>query len=204
MQTLWPYEVHLTVPTSDVEKFKEACIELRIKPIILDLQKKKSDEVIQDFMTSSLVFGDKTDAFKEVKRLTEELNKLGLEVIRSKVETAGHNPLVKSKDLPKDTYFESHIQVVIRNSQKENGDLKIFDELKDLHLSRNPFKVHQDSYVQMITYRSYSDSYEEFGNKVCNFVERMEIAGLSIPNYPHIEFCIYDSNVHHDSEWLNS
>jgi tetrahydromethanopterin S-methyltransferase subunit B len=54
------FEIHITVDVSEdfsrVDKFREDCVKIEVKPIVLDLEMKEGS--IKDIMTSSKHFGD--------------------------------------------------------------------------------------------------------------------------------------------------
>jgi len=134
-----PFEIHVTIKRPyDVERYKKDCEEIGVKPIVLDLDNTKID-----VMTSSIHYGDNKSAYENMKNVTTGLINRGYTVIREKIETFPFHPAAPTaKDanptMPKDCYFESHISVTIKKSDKD-GLVHLASE-HDAHLSRNFFK----------------------------------------------------------------
>jgi NTP pyrophosphatase (non-canonical NTP hydrolase) len=219
-----PFEIHITVDgiemrdpimydtrKFDIDLFKSSCIEIGVKPIVIDLEiNGKSD--MQQVMTSSKYFGDNRGAYEESKRIELILKDFGFETLRSKIESVPWHPgapvISNGKEIPNDCYFESHIGVVISESQKEN--LSIFvNSLKsklDLsgtaRLSRNFFKKSKDGrFINMLTYRS----------NICGSIKfKLEVEGIkhmleeNCFDYEkvEVEYAVYDTNVNEDAQWI--
>ena len=202
-----PFEIHITVNTSDLNSFKDICSTLNVKPIILELQNFKNDNILQDVMTSSNFIGSNTDAYNEVKRLSTSLKDSGFNVIREKIETVPWHPSAPSKKdsniiMPKNCYFETHFNVIC--SYKRKKFLKVLAEKWDCHLSRNIFKKIDDTnYKIMITYRDYNTTYEAFKERIelikSEFIEHKYDVEKVI-----MEFAIYDTKISHDFNWINN
>lgn len=197
-----PYEIHITVDKADRETFIECCNKLEVKPIILALQ--SSNRIIEDVMTSSVHVGDNRSAYEEMRSITYGLELMGYTVVREKIETVPWHPAAPTetngKHMPADCYFETHIGVIVPNNDNMvmlNNAVKSFGA----HLSRNAFKKHNDgTFTQMVTYRKYTGTYEEFedfATKLENEIKRNYNVEKRIT-----EFSIYDTKVSHDSAWL--
>lgn len=208
-----PYEIHITVKNEniDIDKFKNDCKDLNVKPIVIDLE--SSNNIIKDVMTSSKHFGDNMSSYKESLRIYKELLNKGYNVIRNKIETvpwhmSAPKCLLNNDKIENDRYFESHIGVIISNKDKDKltnlvNEINDNDFLKGkVKMSQNFFKkVDNGLYVNMITYRSYNLGYIEFEKNV-NYIKEI----LNSNNFKYekieVEFAIYDSNIHHDNKWL--
>lgn len=198
-----PFEIHVTVAEADQEKFIKVCENLGVKPIVLDLQ--KDDLVIKDVMTSSVYMGNNPGAYQEMKRISNGLWAQGFDVVREKIETVPWHPAAPSASgrttiMPKDCYFETHIGVLVPN----NGSISLLNEVAKrhkAHMSRNAFKNHSDgSCTQMITYRRYDGTYEDF--EVEAKALENQITKLFNIDKRITEFSVYDTKVSHDSAWL--
>lgn len=206
LQDKIPYEIHVTVSGEiSKDKFIRVCNGLGVKPIILDLQ--KDENIIKDVMTSSVYMGNNRGAYQEMKRISNGLWAQGFEIAREKIETVPwHSAAPSSKGrtilMPKDCYFETHIGVVVPNQFGTQKSI-LARVAKDYgaHLSRNAFKTHADgSFTQMVTYRKYEGTYEEFEAEA----QRLETAireRFAIEKRI-TEFSIFDTKVSHDSAWL--
>lgn len=202
------YEIHVTVRTTDVERFQEVCKKIDVKPIILELQKKSGD-VLCEVMTSSTISTDDHtigEAKVAMIRICSHLSKERFVVIRSKIETVPWHPLAPCEHNGQrhflGSHFETHFGVII----KEKGDgfkLNDLSKTHNLHLSKNVLKKFDDgSHVQMTTYRSYSMIKEDFELVVDNIVKEIFNVGLTLEKMPKIEFAVYDTNYEHDLKWI--
>ena len=202
------YEIHVTVRTSEVERFQDVCKEIGVKSIILDLQKKSGD-VLSEVMTSSTITThDKTviEAKAEMDGICALLTKKGFEVVRSKIETVPWHPRAPSEHNGQThfdgSHFETHFGVVI-NTHIDLQNLKKIAKKFNLHLSKNVFKrLPNGSYVQMATYRCYEKVSEDFSLLADMIMKTMYSNGLILEKLPKIEFAIYDTNHKHDFNWI--
>jgi NTP pyrophosphatase (non-canonical NTP hydrolase) len=129
-----PFEIHVTVDagemrdpimfdtkTFDLELFKEACSDIVVKPIVIDLEINDGSE-IQDVMTSSKHFGDNRTAYEESERIADKLKSWGFRVVRNKIESVPWHPaapvISTGKEISNGCYFEAHIGVIINPDQK--------------------------------------------------------------------------------------
>jgi len=202
-----PFEIHVTVKVADDGEFKKICKQLEVKPIILDLQME--DTTVKDVMTSSVHMGDNRSALDELERIVRGLKAAGYEIVREKIETVPWHPAAptyksNSPKMPLNCYFETHIGVNIPNDEVRKQDLQEIADYFDVHMSRNAFKTHDDgSYMQMITYRAYSGTYEQF-EKTADLIHGSIILDNFEVEKRITEFSIYDTKVSHDVEWLKS
>ena len=199
-----PYEIHVTVKISaSVDEFKNACRDLGVKPIFLDLQMRNSDAVIKDLMTSSVVIGDNRTAYEEMKRISSGLSAAGFEVLREKIETVPWHPAApwdSSQPMPLNCYFESHLNVLLSADREEV--LTCIAKAHSAHKSKNAFKVYEDgSYTIMVTLRDYTATHDSFREKLRLLKEELLLSDFSIEK-EIVEFSVYDSRVSHDADWL--
>jgi hypothetical protein len=72
------------------------------------------------------------------------------------------------------------------------------------HLSKNIFKKLDDNtFTIMLTYRSYTDMYEDFENNIDNIKNILKSSNFKVEK-EIVEFSIYDTKLTHDSKWLES
>jgi len=199
-----PFEIHVTVSESNVEKFTEDCKAIGVKPIVLDLEKDR-EVVMVDIMTSSVHYGDNNTAQKEVERISNALKANGYKVVRAKIETVPWHPaspMVSADwlDVSEESYFESHIRIVTTEDRK----YELIDIAKrhDAHLSRNYFKkLNKDQYIIMMTLRDYDETREGFEILVQNLKTDLESEDFLVDK-AEIEFALYDTDTTHDSVWI--
>ena len=201
-----PFEIHITVKNAEVNKFIEACQIIGAKPLLLDLQKSTGETALYDLMTSQIHVGDNTSAYNAMCQTSAGLAAHGFEVVREKIETVPWHPAAPSKFdaivvMPPNSYFESHLAVVIPtyrlNALREH--IKTFE---GCHISKNIFKKLDDDFVKiMVTLRSYTSAYEDFQDRVKQCFNFIEDGGFKVED-PIVEFSIFDTKVSHDAEWI--
>jgi len=199
-----PYEIHISVKDANQELFRQVCQALNVKPIVLALQ--VGNEVLDDVMTSSKHYGDNQSAYLEMKRISDGLRRSGFNVVREKIETVPWHPAAPSAEdsnptMPKDCYFECHIGVIVEKIRAAET-LHMIAGMYNAHLSRNVFKkLDNDTYVQMITYRTYTGTREVFEATAKELRGVIKQEGFQIDNVV-TEFSIYDTKVTHDAAWI--
>lgn len=197
-----PFELHVTVSKdSDVEKFKQVCLILGVKPIVLELIKNKQ-KVLDEIMTSSIFIGDSVNAQAELEKIADVLKEHGFIVERKKIETAPWHPAAPSKGLGQmktGNYFEAHLDVRINNEQEE----KVIEIAKKFgaEVSVNAKKVQAHQKTLMLTLREYSGFWEEFEPKVNRLYQELLNNNFEVER-PNSEYSLYDSAVNHDLVWI--
>lgn len=189
------HELHLTIESiDDVEKFKKDCNEIRVKPIILDLQTKEA--AIKDVMTSYTEKCTYTQMQEIYCNQARKFKNKGYKVVRFKIETTSNVNTI----LHHSGYFESHIHLHL---SKDFDTLKLQElcQTYNVHLSKNTFKSYEDYDVVMATLRSY-DSLKSFKDKLNTVVDVLN--SVCKVGEHHIEYAIYDSNINHDKAWIES
>lgn len=207
-----PYEMHITVKGGEVvdsaqrlEEFKEACADIGVKPLLIDMHNDMGKTIMLDCQTSSVHIGDNTSAITEVRRISEALRGKGFVPIREKVETVPWHPAAPSvvhanPSMPKDCYFEAHFNIVADDARM--NQLRGAVGVLGAHLSRNAFKRISDTeFVMMATLRHYTGTYEAFKSKCDEFAVELQGIGFDVPK-TIIEFSVYDTNISHDGEWI--
>lgn len=194
------YEVHLTVANIlDRNEFKAHCDSLNIKPIFLHLHALNSK--LNDIMTSSIFDGDDISVKEYSMSLYNKLTNYGYNIIRIKIETPPYHHLcpTESNGLIHLThnYYETHIPVVVNDI----NNLITLCHNNDVHVSKNIFKKYHDGEVYMVTLRNKC-SLEKFIIKLDIIKHLLIDNGYTILKKHHIEFCLYDSNVDHDNNWI--
>lgn len=211
-----PFEIHVTVESpKDIDKFKQACSLIEVKPIVIDLE-INDGSVIKDVMTSSKHFGDNRTAYEESERIVSELKNRGYKVVRNKIESVPWHPaapvISTGKEIPNGCYFESHLGVVIKPEEKERLNEFVKYTLTDSHLielsgtaklSQNFFKKSKDgsSFINMLTYRSNMCGSPKFKLEVEGIKHLLEEEGFEFEKV-EVEYAVYDTNVTHDAKWI--
>ena len=205
-----PFEIHITVNIKheDLQLFVDYCKVLNVKPIVLDLDLKE-----YDVMTSSVINSNTDQAVAEMKRLVHNIETAGFKVVREKIETVPWHPFVplRIEDVIPTQYFECHLSIIV-NQQERN---KLFEYCKQhvtgVHFSKNVFKrLNDDDFVQMLTVRSSpskfgtKELFEEAISKLKRLILNSNILRADSIIKETIEYAIYDSNLEHDSDWINN
>ena len=203
-----PYEIHITISISErdfgqefIEKFKTVCKELKVKPIVLDLEISSGN--IKDVMTSSKIFGSINNVHEEIDRIVSGLESKDFKVVREKIESAPWHPEAPSEvgdKMPENCYFEAHIGCII--SSEEKSKLNELSKIAGAHLSKNAFKKYDGGkFVNMVTLRNYDCISNDFILEVEGFSTLLKSGGISFEKV-ETEFCLYDTKVSHDYLWL--
>lgn len=198
-----PYEIHITVKDAR-NSFKEDCASLKVKPIIIELE-KDGVIVMNDVMTSSVHFGDNNSAIEAANQLATQLSLRGYNVARIKIETVPWHPAAPSVNddhfhMPLGNYFESHLRIVTTKDRRDK--LEEIADIYEAHLSRNFFKkLNENEFIIMMTLRSKNVSSEIFSKDVDNLKDKLISSGFVVDK-TEIEFAVYDTNVNHDIEWI--
>lgn len=193
------FEIHITVrEASSLEAFQQACAELQVKPIILDLYGESA--ALKDVMTSSVFRGSTKQVVDHTKALAHRLREMGFDVLREKIETVPWHPAAMVKPVHSSAYFEAHFAF----KTDDVDDLRRFSKARNIHLSRNTMKKGCDS-VMMGTYRvdaslTTSNRFQDEVDSIC--IDSM-LTGHSITKKPHTEYSLYDTNEQHDGQWLS-
>jgi NTP pyrophosphatase (non-canonical NTP hydrolase) len=226
-----PFEIHITIDLEKlletnftIDKFREDCKSIEVKPIVLDLEMKEG--TLKDVMTSSKHFGDNRTAYEEANRIANELTSFGYKVVRKKIETVPWHPAAPTfntgEPIPNGCYFESHIGVVISPEEKpyleglvEELNAGFFSPSRGFSkpsqielggtckLSQNFFKKSKDGskFVNMLTYRDSMTCKEDFERDVelIKFLLNEDKFGFE---KVEVEYALYDTNVNHDAKWI--
>jgi len=188
------YEIHVTVEMSDVEKFKSLCAEIDSKAIIIAFDK---DTIPSQFMTSDNIPDDLLKTYARMSEVVNFFKSKGINVLRKKIETVPWHPDAKKKKLSKKQYFETHFGIELA-SQAEKELLK--KEIP-IHWSRNAFKKLEDGkFIQMGTLRLAECGATYFPLKA-HYKRLITELGFCIKK-EITEFCLYDSNLDLDKEWM--
>jgi len=200
-----PFEIHVTFEIANqmIEPFKEACHQIDVKPIVIDLE-NQGETVMRDVMTSSVVYGGNAEAISAIQEIRKYLEgEHGFIWKRSKVETVPWHPMAPQTfrdNMPGDCYFEAHIGCIV-TCEEDKEFLQHFSEETGSHLSRNPFKkLDNGAYINMVTLRSASGNLEDFDEKLkemTDWLDRQELEYKKVER----EFAVYDTNINHDFLW---
>lgn len=188
------YEIHITVKNALIEKFKQDCLEIGVKPILIETERGKIFG--EQLMTSSKHRG--SSFLKKLTDICKDLISRGYTILRKKVEI---QPESHQHDRFK--YYESHLRIKLDKEiyQEKYYELNEICKEKTFHLSKNLFKVDENHVYQMMTYRSSEDSYDEFMDKITDTVLALQTKGFECDKV-EIEECIFDSNIEIDKNWI--
>jgi len=184
------YELHITVKTDSIDKFKDDCKSIGVKPIVIDTQKGETQ-----VMTSSQY--NNFDYKLTLSELKSKLESLKYNILRCKVEIKPDN--IKNENF---IYYESHIRLKL-NKFFDKTSLKEKCLKDNFHLSKNLFKKDIDFDYQMITYRNYFQTFNEFNSIIDNMKSYLTENKIEYDKI-EIEECILDTNVNIDSKWINN
>ena len=200
-----PFEIHVTfgITNQTIEGFKNACNQIGVKPIVIDLE-NQGETVMRDVMTSSVVYGGNLEAILAIQEIRNHLEgEHGYVWKRSKVETIPWHPMAPqsySDTMPGDCYFEAHVGCIV-TSEEDKEFLQHFAQETGSHLSRNPFKKLDDgSYINMVTLRRTQGCLEDFDKDLKEMTDWLDRQGIEYKKVER-EFAVYDTNINHDFLW---
>lgn len=199
-----PYELHISIDITDIEKARSVCLANGIKLTEIAISR---DGVLFDAMTSSVFYGTNQGAFEQLAGTEKMFNEAGVTVVRRKIESSPWHPLVPvNADMPKGCYFEAHIGVALREENEEAYQARWADlrKITGDHGCKASFNLNKiftaTNQMVMVTLRSYVLERTKFQNALNNVMASLVSSGFDATK-PNIEFAIYDSNPQHDYLW---
>ena len=184
------FEIHLTVKNTDGEE--QRLIDFckgrdNIKPVLIDL-----DGTGHDLMTSSRKTIEDGDYKMYANTLIRLLQFNSFKILRVKVES-------DLEDTPEEAqfYFESHIR--IEGSNGDDPRLITLCKEHGAHKSKNLLKDVETKH-QMITIRDTNKT--RFLQRVDDIIEALKKSYFKVSEKVEREYCVFDSNVNHDREWI--
>lgn len=130
------------------------------------------------------------------KQIEEQLQPLGLQVVRLKTETAATEAQIAEPG----QYFECHVKLHL-TSPADWDTLQHVAQDKSAHVSRNARRVRDDgTHERFLTLRSYDGSGIEARHKVYDLIQELNSHGLNIME-TEMEFVVFDSNLSLDAGW---
>lgn len=186
------YEIHITLEASNIDEFKKDCLEIGVKPIIIETQNANNKIGIQ-VMTSS-----KHSGYHYLFTLNELCGKLlekNYNILRKKVEIQP-----EEEKHVEHIYYESHLRLKLPKDFEYNILYELCEE-HNFHLSKNLFKKDENFIWQMITYRS-KDTFDWFIWCIEIMKSNLKMAKIIFDKI-EIEECIFDTNEGIDKSWLN-
>lgn len=191
------FEIHMTVETDDVYRFRVACENEGIKVIVITYDNGTAIPGVQP-MTAQRVVGTLADVRDEIDRIRAVFAAYRFKEVRLKIETGPSGALDYDK-----VYMEGHLAIKIKPAQY--AELHGLCEQIGVHMSRNAIKVHAvddpSRSTYMVTHRDYISGARDF-----IYAMRQIRNGLGDQGYKAhktiVECCIVDSNEGVDDEWL--
>jgi len=184
------FEIHATVETNEVEKFKEDCSEFGCKPILIELINKV-------YVENQLMTSQKFSHFdweKEVLLIKEKLLSKNYKILRIKVEEF---PVPGNEY----KYLETHIR--IKTNKEKETLLDSISKKYNFHKSRNVFKkINESEFYMMCTYRVKDSNLSAFKNKISDFTTAVSNLGFEYDKL-ELEGCVMDTNENLENKWLN-
>lgn len=190
------YETHLTLdspPGNGIESARAWAIESGLKWTEIELShgKHQLQPMITFFGSGSL------EAQRETARqIEEQLQPLGLQVVRFKTETAASPTQIAATG----QYFECHIKLHLRSPEDWDALLHVAQK-NPAHVSRNARRVRDDgTHERFLTLRSYDCDGVEAQKEVQDLINALNEQGLKIIE-TESEFVLFDSNLDLDAGW---
>lgn len=194
------YEAHITLMDTDSE-FGNHCARIGAKPLMI-----VGGSQVQRMCTVK-VEGDFKTALERAEKTAHAFSDLGYVVERVKVEAHPANSETPSRanlrKIADGQYFEAHIDVDTNKGGLEA--LKVVAKMNGLWISYNELKEPDaEGYRTYIaTLRRHGGTIEGFRTLVNEAARHMKMRGLEVIRIIE-EFCVYDSNIELDNEWIQS
>jgi hypothetical protein len=198
------YEAHVTVAACNVQAFREACAELGVKCIAIELPQ---GAVPVHPMTASFHRGALIDVQREVNAVARELVRRGFDVTRTKIEAHGRASGAPETDDEARLalaagYFEYHVKLAL----PADADLRALAErlrASGAVLSRNAHKgADRDGLVErFVTLRAHGVGRTTAEGRFSALCEEIDRLGLVVRNRIR-EYTVFDSNVALDAGWI--
>jgi RNA ligase len=187
------HEIHLTLDEStNVSALRIRCAELGVKCLVIE---NSSGATRRQPMTSSTLFGTRAEAVLAAARLALDLDRVGLVVVRTKIERDANVEICH----PGDSYFEFHVRIALGASE-EHALQALRRSLGEVggHLSvnANSLRPNERFVTSRFWVESLAEAIESHG-KVLNALTQMQIDVLSV----EAERTVFDSNLAIDSGW---
>lgn len=184
------YEIHITVEANDIDTFKKDCEDIHVKPIVIETEK---DNVFYNQVMTSSKHDD--DYFlMTLNEISDKLKHRGYTILRQKIE-------IKPQPTKNEhfIYYETHFRLKLPKSFPREILIAI-SRGQGFHLSKNLFKIGSNYDYQMMTYRTHTDTLEEFKAKIIEMKIILNQHGIEYDKI-EIEECILDSNIDIDKTW---
>ena len=202
------FESHVTVealPPDQVKKFQDACLEIGVKPILIELS--RGDTPVHP-MTAGKHRGRLPDVIEYLENdVAAHLRHRGFKVSRIKVEAAPWNeeiPLTNTEaEQCPDNYFEFHLKVLL-DSMERYDELAGICEQHVTHLSSNAFKKREDGKLEYFTtMRCYNMGRTVAQVEFTGLAPAIKMAGFETCSEV-CEYTVYDTNLSLDDAWLEA
>lgn len=195
--TNFPYEIHITVASCDLDLFKEHCQAIGFKPLLIDLQKSGQSIGHQLMCTKRCMESDYLKVVSSMTNASIYLAAHGLKIQRHKIETTVEN----SQMFNSKAYYECHVPVEIKD-EKDFTDIQIF-LYTGWHVSRNAFKKLEIGSVYFLTYRTDEKSDNQLDAKINDLIAHLNNLQIKVHlNKIERECVLLDTNQDLDKEWL--
>lgn len=208
------FEIHLTVPASTSKQVMEDLasklsskyeVNVTYTPLLLQM----SNGVMGEMMFTTQISADGiVQAIYKAYEMAESISEHGLDVLRRKVEVPFTFQGPSLKEFNPEGYGEVHIEVYLPNDSERQ---RLFSELCNDHgmfVSYNTRKIQESGQVAICTIRSAKASETESPRHDMNIRLAACLASLNKMGFSVLEtqreICYFDTNVEHDSEWLNT
>lgn len=192
-----PFELHVTlsdIKTTQINFFTELCNKLEGKPLLIELAQGQFCK--QPMFNAIVHHHDVSFAINNAKKYAIQLAENGFEVNRLKIEIPAYcsEQFDDEQNLQNVDYFEWHGKI---DFTRKNILLDICAAHK-AHLSKNSLKNNNSQ--RFITLREFAGKHI-FENRVTTLIASLQKNGFEV-HKQQAEYCIYDTNIILDKDWL--
>jgi hypothetical protein len=183
------YEVHVTVDSTDVERWEKLCANLGIKPLLIELA---CGTYRRQLMCAALHNGTGHTARRYADWLVESVHEAGFEILRVKLE----QPLTDAQPGDIIAYLETHLKLLLVNEE-----IPLLNQLagNDLYISRSLLGSTSNRSKWYLTQRTYGIDPKQ---SELIFKATLSAIGTRLPIVKmEMEAVIFDTNPAVDSGW---
>jgi hypothetical protein len=198
------FETHFTLRMAEAEEVIDWARKqgMKLTHIVLHGGEHPSQPMITRHSSGRL-----QNAYGEAKRITEQMQSMGAEILRIKIEMDSHNPAAPADAgdamlCPPTCYFEHHIKLLLPAGE-EHTLLSNIAERHRARLSRNVLRHRQDSFEErFLTQRLYRQGRNTASSALDRLKLELEEMSFTILEI-EAEYVVFDSNIDLDAGWLS-
>lgn len=210
------FEIHLTIddPEQQEDGFLQFCKENKCKAIRIETHHSDAEKSLQfpvQLMLAKFCSGSFPEAKLIAQKLSQELQKSGMSVIRHKIEALASNQNlptmdkdVKNLQFNPRNYFEFHAKLHVHTALTPGVSYQVLDHSLDTPLvnvlkkhravlSVNAYRRDQNMFTRLATLRYFNTSKNSATQLADAFLQDLADIGVEVESMER-EYALYDDN----------